>query len=144
MNTQQLKPQTQVVLNHLINAGSITNVEAHAVHKVRSVSKRISELKSAGYHIGKQYTTDVTGQRYVRYELLDTKLASIKVGDSVIVTQVTSEYDASAKLYSVNAGGRVIGVEGDFAHVRFLTGTFKGKAGEEWFVKLVDLRKAAV
>ena len=39
-----MPPQTHQVLRHLITAGSITNVEAHAVLKCRSVSKRISEL----------------------------------------------------------------------------------------------------
>ena len=39
-----MHPQTHQVLYHLITAGSITNVEAHAVLKCRSVSKRISEL----------------------------------------------------------------------------------------------------
>ena len=40
----KLHPQTQIVLDHILDVGHITNVEAQAVHKIRSVSSRISEL----------------------------------------------------------------------------------------------------
>lgn len=68
-----LKQQTAVILNHLQRKGSITNVEAHAVHKVRSVSSRVAELRRAGYDIRSQYKRDAAMQRYVRYVLVEKK-----------------------------------------------------------------------
>jgi len=65
-----MTPQAHKVLGHLKTAGSITNVEAHAVLRVRSVSRRITELVDAGYHIYKEMKKDSTGQRYVRYYLV--------------------------------------------------------------------------
>lgn len=64
-----LYPQTEQVLRHLKIAGSITNVEAHMVLKVRSVSRRITELRDAGYRISKYWHADTTGQKYIRYSL---------------------------------------------------------------------------
>lgn len=65
-----MTPQSLKVLIHLQAHGSITNVEANAVHKVRSVSRRITEIRAHGYVVGKEYKTDVTGQRYVKYSYL--------------------------------------------------------------------------
>ena len=62
-----MTPQAKIVLNHMQAAGSISNVEAHAVLKVRSVSRRITEIANAGYVIRKERKVDTTGQRYVRY-----------------------------------------------------------------------------
>lgn len=62
-----LSPQAQLVLNHPREAGSITNVEANAVLRVRSDSRRITELRDYGYRIRKVFKKDTTGQRYVRY-----------------------------------------------------------------------------
>ena len=64
-----MSPQAHIVLNHLTKAGSITNVEANAVLRVRSVSRRITELRDAGFRIHKVFKKDTTGQRYVRYYL---------------------------------------------------------------------------
>lgn len=64
-----MTPQAQLVLGHLTAHGSITNVEAHIVHKVRSVSARITEIRNAGYNVEKEQRSDVTGQRYVKYVL---------------------------------------------------------------------------
>lgn len=63
----KLSPQAITILRHLQSAGSITNVEAHAVHRVRSLSRRITELRDAGVPINKERRRDVTGQIYVRY-----------------------------------------------------------------------------
>lgn len=66
----KLSPQAHKVLAHLMTAGSISNVEANAVHRVRSVSRRITEINRAypGLVL-KEQKRDVTGQRYVRYTL---------------------------------------------------------------------------
>ena len=71
-----MHPQTHQVLCHLITAGSITNVEAHAVLKCRSVSKRISELVNTyGIDVSKLHRRDSTGQRFVRYVLINPRVA---------------------------------------------------------------------
>ena len=67
--TKHLKPQTQLVLDHLMNYGHITPVEAGAVYKIRCLPKRISELKEAGVLIQTQLRSDATGQRYAHYSL---------------------------------------------------------------------------
>ncbi|MDR6455519.1 helix-turn-helix domain-containing protein [Variovorax paradoxus] len=68
--TSRLSPQARIVLNHLKNVGSITNVEANAVHRIRSLSRRITELQATdSYRIEKEFKKDFTGQRYVRYSL---------------------------------------------------------------------------
>ena len=64
-----MSPQSAVVLKHLLAQGSITAVEAQAVHRVRSVSRRITEIQDAGFWVDKVQSKDVTGQRYVRYVL---------------------------------------------------------------------------
>lgn len=65
-----MKPQTRAVLDHLIDAGSITNVEANAVLKCRSVAKRISELiDDHNVKIDREWKKDSQGQRYVKYTL---------------------------------------------------------------------------
>lgn len=67
--TKPLKPQTQLVLDHLNNYGHITPVEAGAVYKIRCLPKRISELKEYGYKIQTRLRADATGQRYAHYSL---------------------------------------------------------------------------
>lgn len=62
-----LDKQANRVLEHLQTAGSITNVEANAVLKVRSVSRRMTDIIRAGYPIRKETRFDSEGQRYVRY-----------------------------------------------------------------------------
>jgi hypothetical protein len=71
-----MTPQAHVVLKHLQEVGSITNVEAHMVHKIRSVSRRITEISDAGYAISKQRRSDATGQKYVRYAYLGKYLGN--------------------------------------------------------------------
>ena len=73
-----MHPQTHQVLCHLITDGSITNVEAHAVLKCRSVSKRISELVNThGIDVAKLHRRDSTGQRFVRYVLINPRAAKV-------------------------------------------------------------------
>lgn len=69
-DASNLSPQSRIVLNHLQAVGSITAVEASAVHRVRSVSRRITEIGDEGFNIRKEFKRDVNGQRYVRYVLV--------------------------------------------------------------------------
>lgn len=65
------KPQTRLVFQHLVNYGSITAVEAAAVYRVRSLSKRISEINhdNADVILGRELRKDATGQRYAHYTM---------------------------------------------------------------------------
>jgi hypothetical protein len=74
----KLAPQTATVLRHLKNIGDISGVEAQAMYKVRSLTKRISEINDALYYnslsgpeypVAGQWSVDNTGQRYKRYVL---------------------------------------------------------------------------
>lgn len=58
-----------LILNHLITKGSISNVEAQALYRCRSLSRRITTLKKEGFSIVSVLKKDATGQRYARYEL---------------------------------------------------------------------------
>lgn len=69
VDDSQLTPQALRVLDHLKKVGHITNVEAHMVLKCRSVSRRITELRDAGYPIRREFKKDSQGQRYARYSL---------------------------------------------------------------------------
>lgn len=77
-NPFKLSPQTATVLRHLKSVGDISGVEASAMYKVRSLTKRISEINDALYSNTKegpefpvegQWSIDNTGQRYKRYVL---------------------------------------------------------------------------
>jgi hypothetical protein len=69
MRTLNTKPMNTLILNHLITKGSISNVEAQALYRCRSLSRRICDLKAAGWSINSYLKKDATGQRYARYEL---------------------------------------------------------------------------
>lgn len=67
--TEKHPSQTELLLNHLIQRGSISNVEAQAIYKMRALPRRIRDLVERGHVINRQWHTDPTGQRYVRYYL---------------------------------------------------------------------------
>lgn len=64
-----LNPQAQKVLHLLKAKGSTTALEAGGVYRVRSLSRRILDLKEAGYTVVTKLSVDTTGQRYARYYL---------------------------------------------------------------------------
>lgn len=62
--------QNQRIIKHLRKAGSITVREALVEYSIQSLTKRIQELREAGYDIisvAKRHP--VTGQKYTRYIL---------------------------------------------------------------------------
>jgi hypothetical protein len=71
-----LSPQTTKVRDLLVSKGSITPVEAAAVYRVRSLTRRISDLKAAGYKISRVFNKDATGQRYARYYLQSSAISA--------------------------------------------------------------------
>lgn len=66
-------PQTVTILSHLRRIGNISGVEAQAIYRCRSLTKRIAELRADGFGIASVHSKDNTGQRYVRYFLRDDK-----------------------------------------------------------------------
>lgn len=70
-----LQPMQRTILDHLLNEGSITGVEANAVHKCRALPRRIADLKARGVELSTEYKVDMTGQRYARYHLVSCPAA---------------------------------------------------------------------
>lgn len=68
--TLNKKTMDALVREHLYTKGSITAVEAQAVYRCRSLSRRIATLRQAGLPIISIHSVDKLGQRYVRYELV--------------------------------------------------------------------------
>ena len=63
--------QNDMVLSWLINQGELTTREAVISLGILSLSKRISELRRAGYPIAMRYITTSTGKRYGAYRLME-------------------------------------------------------------------------
>lgn len=68
-NCLNKKPMVELLAAHLKSGKSITAIEANALWRCRSLSRRICDLKDAGYKIQRQLRRDTTGQRYARYFL---------------------------------------------------------------------------
>jgi hypothetical protein len=68
--TARLSPQTATILRHLLRVGEISGVEAQAMYKARSLTKRISEINEF-FLVESEWKRDTTGQRYVRYFMPD-------------------------------------------------------------------------
>ena len=69
MNTQNLGPASVTILNHLRRIGDISAIEASALYRSRSLSRRITDIRQAGYDVISTLKRDATGQRYARYSL---------------------------------------------------------------------------
>ncbi|OAM52906.1 hypothetical protein A7981_05565 [Methylovorus sp. MM2] len=78
-NTNKLSPQVQTLLTHLQKHGSISSAEADTVYKMRSLPRRICDLKDAGYAISRELKKDPTGQRYARYTLVGSPAHEAKL-----------------------------------------------------------------
>lgn len=70
MKTVNNKSMRDLVREHLVNEGTISNVEAQALYRCRALPKRINELRTEGMNIMSRWKKDHTEQRYVRYELI--------------------------------------------------------------------------
>ena len=71
MRTINVTPQLRTVARHFKHHKTLTNVEAHAVYGIRSISSRVAELVNHfGMPIAKDFRKDATGQRYVRYTMV--------------------------------------------------------------------------
>lgn len=61
--------QNNQILKHLIDVGSITFLEAVDLYRVRSLPRRIKDLRELGWPIDSEWRKDTLGQRYTRYSL---------------------------------------------------------------------------
>lgn len=61
--------QNNKILQHLQRVGSISWVEANDLYRVRSLTRRIADLRDMGHKIISEWRQDTLGQRYVRYSL---------------------------------------------------------------------------
>jgi hypothetical protein len=65
---RSLTPQAKTILNHLNDAGSITQREAIMDYSVQSLTRRITEIRDAGFKVSGVWKTHPTSnQRYMRY-----------------------------------------------------------------------------
>ena len=64
--------QVSMLMEHFERKDSITGVEAAAVYKIRSLPRRIMDLKEKGYVFTHEWKRDVTGQKYMRYILISS------------------------------------------------------------------------
>ena len=64
--------QVSMLMEHFERKDSITGVEAAAVYKIRSLPRRIMDLKERGYVFTHEWKRDVTGQKYMRYILISS------------------------------------------------------------------------
>jgi hypothetical protein len=61
--------QNDRILDHLQKVGSISWVEANDLYRVRSLTRRIADLRDLGHKIISEWRKDTLGQRYTRYSL---------------------------------------------------------------------------
>jgi len=70
MVSNKRKSQVELILDHLKKVGSISFVDAWDSYGVRSLPRRICDLKEMGHKIVSiEKVHRMTGQRYVRYQL---------------------------------------------------------------------------
>lgn len=62
-------PQLRQLGTHLCERGSISQLEAEALYRIKRVASRIDELRKIGLKITSEFKKDLTGKRYVRYHL---------------------------------------------------------------------------
>ena len=59
--------QTEMLMMHFAEHDSISSGEAQMVYRIRSLPRRIMDLKVKGYDFRHEWNRDTTGQRYIRY-----------------------------------------------------------------------------
>lgn len=71
VNIYSVGTQKNVILEHLRIRGSISQVEAQEVYKIRRLAARISEMKNESpyYPIKSVLKKDLANQRYAKYYL---------------------------------------------------------------------------
>jgi hypothetical protein len=59
--------QCHAVLDHVIRKGSISQLEADSLYRVKRLTSRVTELKAKGVSLIAEIRHDNTGKRYARY-----------------------------------------------------------------------------
>ncbi len=67
-----MKTQKELLIHHFNTTDTISGVEAASIYKIRSLPRRIMDLKLLGYEFRSEWRKDPTGQRYKRYILITT------------------------------------------------------------------------
>jgi len=67
-----MKTQKELLIHHFNTTDTISGVEAASIYKIRSLPRRIMDLKLMGYEFRSEWRKDPTGQRYKRYILITT------------------------------------------------------------------------
>ena len=69
--------QCEKILDHMRKNGSISLREAYIDYSIQSFTRRVKDLRDAGYNIvSVPKTHPTTGQEYTRYYLVEQKVAA--------------------------------------------------------------------
>lgn len=63
------KSQIMKIVDHLVMRGSISQLEADALYRVKRLASRIHDLHLKGIQTHVEIRTDLTGKRYAKYAL---------------------------------------------------------------------------
>ena len=61
--------QRKLLMKHFESRDSISGIEAASIYKIRSLPRRIMDLKEDGYEFSSEWRKDPTGQLYKRYTI---------------------------------------------------------------------------
>ena len=75
--------QKEMIADHLLRKKSISWVEANDLYRVRSLTRRIADLRQSGWPITSEWKRDPLGQRYTRYRLDVEKVRQLTGLDEV-------------------------------------------------------------
>ncbi len=67
VNAYKPGSQNYHILDHLIQKGRITALEALSLYRVFRLAARICDIRDDGYTIHTRMKTDITGKRYAEY-----------------------------------------------------------------------------
>ena len=73
MTTKRLAPQARKLLVHMRKYKHITALQAADLYRIRSLPRRILDLKEAGVVIRTKLKTDKLHQRYAKYTYISEK-----------------------------------------------------------------------
>lgn len=64
------KTQVNMLLDHFRVTPTISALEAAALFRIRSLSRRVNDLEALGYTFHRDVRKDSTGQLYTRYRFI--------------------------------------------------------------------------